>query len=344
MERPNVTHIRQLLASRMHGDGVKHVRDFKCLEEIPFDNISMGTRPSGTLHTGNLFVIATCLHYLRINSKATVNIDIMDLDFDNQRGPVFTPYHSLLSTKNFITQLAMAVEMMAEVLKVDPNSVKIRYFSDRMREPELRKTILGLAKDKEATKCVKYSMSDKPGRYYNPPLSLICSTCSQSSSDFARYTSQDDIFTSVCRNATCPTQGFASDLSRDMFNVHYLVDPVRDLLLPSPTLHIFGGDYGLPTGAAKKAKFLRVAAVMEAARCFLDIKAELPSFFITPMLLDQDGRKVSKSLGNGGYNGSDISTYLREEIDKVVKIMKLCIDGTLSGMTLLGPRVADNAG
>jgi hypothetical protein len=329
--------IKPALAATMKGRGVKQVREFKSLEGHGFDNISMGARPSGTLHMGNLFVLASCMHYLRINSNARVHVDIMDLDFDNQRGLVFTPFVNLPGTRDFIGQLNAAVEILSGELKVASDRVKIRYFSDRLKQgdSELRKMLLRLAKNKESVKAVKYSISDRPGRYDTPPISMICESCGQSSSNFAHYRSTRSLFTADCGNVTCTVGEYASDLSSALFNVHYLVDPIRDLLLAPNTLHVYGGDYGLPHGQSDTLRFMRVAAVMEATRLNLGLETETPSFFITPLITDQHGKKISKSERNGGQVAGDIATHLKEEIAHVVKLMGLYIDGTLKGLSLM---------
>jgi hypothetical protein len=329
--------IKPVLASTMKGSGVKQVRGFKSLEEQKFDSISMGTRPSGTLHLGNLFVLASCMHYLRINSKAQVHVDIMDLDFDTQRGALFTPFVNLPATRDFIKQLEAAVDILSHELKVDPGGVKIRYFSDRLKgaDSELRNMLLRLAKGRESVKALKYSILDMPHRYDTPPLSMICDGCHQSNSNFVRYHSKSGLFTAKCDNWTCTTGEYSSDLSTDFFNVHYLVDPVRDLLLPPPVLHVYGGDYGLSNGQSDTVRFMRVAAVMEAARICLGLETEAPSFFIAPLITDHHGKKISKTESNGTPLIGGLADHLKKEIEHVLRLIGLCIDGTLEGFNLV---------
>ncbi len=333
----NFSHAKPTLYGRLHGEGVRRLQGFKALENAGFDTLSMGTRPSGLLHQGNLFVIASCLHYLRINSKAKVMIDIMDLDFDNQRGPLFTPFVNIHTTRGFREQLEMAVEIISSELKVDPNGASIRFFSEKLAKDEsgLRTMFLGLFKSKEHVKALKYALSEKAGRYDTPPISLVCGNCGQSSSDFARYTRQGENYRSSCNNPTCPVDEYTADLSASPFNIHYLVDPARDLLYPAPALHVFGGDYGQLHGASKVPRFGRVAAAMEVFRQHMNLGPGLPSFFITPLVIDDCGNKISKSMGNGGGAKAGLGAYLREEVGKIVRIMGLCIDGTLSGLSLI---------
>ncbi len=329
--------IKPQLAATMRGDGVRQL-SFKCLEENRFDHVSMGTRPSGTMHMGNLFVLASCMHYLRINSEAQVHVDVMDLDFDNQRGGMFTPFINLPATSEFMHQLDAAIDILAKKLRVDPHSVKKRFFSDRLHgDSDLRSMLLSLAKDKTAVKSMKFAIASRPGRYDTPPISMICESCGQSNSNFAHYKSVQDRFVSECTNVTCGTGPYESDLASKPFNVHYLVDPVRDLLLPGAVLHMYGGDYGRPHGPDGTLRFLRVAAVMKAAMLNLGIETELPAFFITPLITDQHGKKISKSDGNGVPSRAPASplSYLKDEIGHVIKLMELCIDGTLDGLTLM---------
>ncbi len=333
----NFSHARPSLYSMMHGEGVRRLQGFKALEGQGFDTLSMGTRPSGLLHEGNLFVIASCMHYLRINSEAKVMIDIMDLDFDHQRGPVFTPFVNMHTTKDFRKQLEVAVELISSGLHVDPNRAVISFFSDKIASDVwgMRNMFLSLFRSKEHLKAVKYALSEKAGRYDTPPVSLICGNCGQSSSDFARYSRADERYRSECKNPTCPVDVYSADLSASLFNIHYLVDPARDLLYPGSVLHVFGGDYGQLCGPSKSPRYGRVAAAMEAFRLHMGREAGLPSFFITPLMIDNSGNKVSKSLGNGAARSTDLTTHLRGEVAKILKLMELCVDGTLAGLSLI---------
>ncbi len=343
--------IKPALTSILSGKDVNPMRDFRLLEHSHFDNVSMGTKPSGTLHMGNLFVLASCMHYLRVNSSATVHVDIMDLDFNSHGGALFIPFINLPGTKEFITQLDAAVGILSRELVVGPERVKIRYFSDKLKESDskLRRMFLGLAKDKETADALKYCISDGPGRRhaYPPgchaavPISMICPGCGQSNSNFAHYNPTRARFTAQCYNPGCAVGEYASDLSSELFNVYYLSQTVRDLLLPSRTIHIYGGDYDMSHGKSNASRFMRAAAIVEATKLNLGLATGMPSFFITPMITNRDGTKISKSACNRGPACGNLVSHLRDEIAHVVKLMQSCVDGTFAGPILTAS--GDNA-
>ncbi len=325
--------VKPSLVSVFKGEGVREIRSFKALESEPFDTISMGTRPSGTLHLGNLFVLAAALHYLRINNKARINLDIMDLDFDTQRGAVFTPFVRLPSTQGFKHQLELAVVMISSALNVNPSAVQITRFSERLKAgSSVRQTLEALFADKEATKAIKFSLLGEPGDYESLPISLICDVCDQSASTFSTIDRKTDTLQATCANYNCSVSDYLAGLSDVAhFNVHYLLDPIRDLFMEGKRLHIFGGDYSKRSSQFKVPKYRHTAAAMLATKVFLDLEAELPSFFLTPMLVDQYGIKISKSLGNGGNAENGLIAHLQEQVARVLHILNDFVNGTLDG-------------
>ena len=322
---------------------IKRVPDFSRLLDTEFDVVSIGARPTGKLHIGNIFVLFNAMKYLQANTSAKLMFDIMDLDFDSQRGTVFTPFTSLASTADFLKQVELAVNLICQKLGVDRSRITITPLSGRLDKAvdglqvsTFRDGLLGMFKDREATKAMKCAIGLPRGSPHVSPLSLICPDCHQSSGEFAVYDREHDRFKAECHNPSCPTETYYDHLSvGKAFNVYYTVDPIRDLLYPGRVLHIFGGDYGLDYGISTIGtvpKYALIAAAMEVARIVWEIGSESPSLFIAPMIVDGDGRKISKSIGNGdGENGS-LQTYVEETINKAERILQLVLDRTLEGM------------
>ncbi len=328
------------LDSVLKGADIRQLATFKDLEHADFKNVSLGTRPSGRLHTGNLFVLATALHYLRINSQAKIHVDVMDLDFDTQRGKVFTPFVHLSSTKQFLSDLTAAIEILSKEFGVDPNSVVLKFFSSRFTDPSFRGSFLKLFTDVDACQSVRYAMQGEGNSFDAAPISLFCPSCEQSAAKLAILNARSNSFSAICNNSNCTIGEYSVPFSSpSLFNVYYKVDPIRDLFLEPQTLHIFGGDYAKPCGSKKFPSFAYVAAIMEAARIFLDIQTPIPAFFLTPLLTDESGRKISKSIGNGGGDPSkDVLQHLRDEIVKVVDILQGFLKGTFDGMEIVVKR------
>lgn len=324
--------IKPRITEVIRGNGMATVPDFKAFDKHGYDQISMGTRPSGFLHTGNLFVLGTAMWGLKINSQATVNVDVMDLDFHYQMGRVFTPFMNLPTTAPFKEGLERVTEMFGKAMGVDPERVKIARYSEKLTKTEHGRVMTTLLGNTESTDSLRYAVTGAGDRINTGPISLICPNCSQSASTFSAKDG-NGTFKTDCNNTTCPVGEYKQTIKfGDTYNVHFIVDPIRDLEYGPNTLHIFGGDYGVPQGEQKMPRVNHVAAAVEVARYYQEIEHG-PDFFVTPMLLDKDGRKISKSEGNAEI-GTDYEKYLTEQVGKITKIIGEFVKGTLDGFKL----------
>ncbi|MDO8554177.1 MAG: hypothetical protein Q7S22_05195 [Candidatus Micrarchaeota archaeon] len=328
---------------REHQKGIIRVKTLPDLLSTEFDVVSIGARPSGRMHVGNIFVLVNAIHYLQKNPNAKLVFDIMDLDFDNQRGRIFTPFSVMQSTINFIEQVELATKIICESFGVNQGRVIVSLLSRRLdlnteneKIPTLRSGFLQLFKDPELTKALKYAVvNPTPGRRFKPPVSLICQNCHQSSVEYAVYDSREDRFKANCNNDQCPINEYSTKLdSGEAFNIMYTVDPIRDLLLKGKVVHIFGGDYDQPYLGSGSPKFAAIAAANELAKLVWKIETNSPAFFITNLITDSHGVKVSKSIGNSSNPDVSIERHLELEIDKAIRIVGMVLEGVLSGFTL----------
>jgi hypothetical protein len=128
--------------------------------------------------------------------------------------------------------------------------------------------------------------------------------------DDARY-----FVESNCYNTNCDQTSYVFDLrGPGRYNIHYLVDPIRDAMdtkmRQGNDLHIFGGDYGQPSGVRRISKVDRIQRGMAA------IGLEATDAFVGPIVLS-DGQKMSKSKDNCMY----VNTNDRDELISYVRIL-----------------------
>ncbi len=327
------------------------ITNFDELIEGNYKRLSMGARPSGKVHLGTLITILNGMLVMQKDPDATLELQLMDLDFDNQRGNVFVPYihrqgpeGSEMSARDYMREeLSTLLGKVGNQLGVDQRKTQILYFSDFLLDPEALNFFTGNLTDKGKRKSLLKVLFDRTnGDKY--PVSGICQGCHTSSSNFSEGLFPEGKFAKlaekietlkdkdsnsarkwakayrkeltglelrrniitdsqpgigkyflkdICQNKKCDTTEYRFDLRQPgTYNIHYLVDPIRDALTTETRgkndLHIFGGDYGIPSGVKKIPRAERIQSGMEA------VGLEPVDAYIGPMLM-VNGSKMSKS-------------------------------------------------
>ena len=336
------------------------ITSFEDLVSQEFKSLSMGIRPSGKVHLGSLITLLSGLLYMKEHPETRFEIQVMDLDYDFNRGPVFTPYLYLAgpegsgqSAREYLRgELATICEVAADELRTAKReNIRVLYFSEFLMDREALNFFTDILTDPERLGAMTTELFDenKKGKV---PVSGICPGChtsvnGYSSPRFARsksdklikklarfvdtsnpipeakrierievcnqelqkITTEIDVVTggrpvnaryfmnSSCYNQACIMDQYAVDLRQPgTYNIHFMVDPIRDALQTSARLrndlHIFGGDYANPTGERKVPRVLRIQRAMEA------IGLKGTDAYIGPLVL-AEGKKMGKSLGNG---------------------------------------------
>ncbi len=258
--------------------------------------VSMGIKPSGKLHLGTAMTVLSSI--AAVKPGGTVDIRIMDLDFDHQRGPVFTPFFWRADEDgchDYMKQHALEeVRDLSHVLSASAGisaNIKVDYFSaitwdtafmvlmsDLFLEPPGRMLL---------SRNISHSGSGKPGHYLSP----MCPCCNTSTSTPGTLNSVGEL-TVGCLSKTCSVVTYMESMfTPERVSFFYLVDPVRDVL-SGADIHVFGGDYGVPYGKSGVSKAMRVAGLIA------DFAGKSPDIYVGP-LVQVDGEKMAKSSSSG---------------------------------------------
>jgi lysyl-tRNA synthetase class I len=150
-------------------------------------------------------------------------------------------------------------------------------------------------------------------RRYDSPVVNVCQSCGFSYSKGAGYSERTDELVFACRNPDCK-EGFAAGNLSERIGVYYLVDPIRDLSRDI-TVHVFGGDYRDAPKEMKTPKIKKVAKITELAN------GQTPDYFLTPLIVDEEGKPLSKSKSTGKTVSDieDLEQYGRKIVGKVTE-------------------------
>ena len=341
------------------------ITDFADLVTEDYEHLSMGIRPSGRIHVGSLLTILNGIEYLRAHDQSTFEIQVMDLDFDNQRGDHFVPYIHMQgpegSRNSARQQLRQDLHSILNVMiDLEPEldldgRVSISNFSDFLYDTEVLDFFSDILTDRDKVGELRSILWDQ-GKSNKTPLSGICPSCHYSNSnwvtnfynedatqkirgdiqkiisgeivvgderrtrelivekhnDITRVEREIEIYThgnaedskflfkDTCKNDDCGIDDYVVDVRRPTaYNVHYLIDPLRDALStdthPRNDLHIFGGDYGAPYGTQGTPKSRRIQLAMKA------IGLNPVDAFVGP-LITYNGAKMGKSGASVSVN------------------------------------------
>ncbi|MFB6200061.1 MAG: hypothetical protein ABEJ83_04225 [Candidatus Nanohaloarchaea archaeon] len=281
------------------------------------ERVAVGFRPSGELHVGNLLSI---VYAAVIAEKLELELDLMccDTDWSAHIHENHKPENSDVM-KLFFQRDCGCDERKSEIFSEEKTSRKVFDRHENVAEhrvAEIMPFLEGLEETLEVEVDVNY-LSDLEGdeeyvdalrtvlknmdefdevfgggfrRRYRSPVVNVCG-CGFSHSKGAAFSERTDELVFACRNEECP-EGFASGKLSGRIGVYYLVDPVRD---PSRNVavHVFGGDYRDAEKEQKTPKVEKVAKITELAT------GETPEYFLAPMIVDEDGKPLSKSKGTG---------------------------------------------
>ncbi len=268
--------------------------------ELDGSRVSVGFRPSGELHVGNLLSIA---YAAVIADKLGLELDLFCCDTD-WSAPV---HEQNRPENNDVMKLFYNRDCSCDPHKNLPEHRidAIQPFLDGLRnsmEDDLDvRRLTDLTGEKEYVEALRKVMQNITDfdeifgggfrRRYRSPVTTFCSECGFSHAKGCDYSSDTDELVASCRNEECGS-GFMHGGLDEEIGVYYLVDPVRD---PSrdAAVHVFGGDYRDAKKEQKTPKVTKVAKITELAT------GENPAYFLGPMISDKYGKPLSKSKGTG---------------------------------------------
>ncbi|MFB6175013.1 MAG: hypothetical protein ABEJ87_03465 [Candidatus Nanohalobium sp.] len=261
--------------------------------------LSVGFRPSGELHVGNLLTLA---YSSVIASRLGLELDLFccDTDWSAHIHENHRPENSDVMRLFFERDCPCNEHGNVAEHRVE----EIRPFLDGLENftgEEVEADFLSELDSegyREALSSVLENMDEFDEifgggfrRRYRSPVVNVCDNCGFSHAKGAPYSSESGELVASCRNKACG-EGFSRGQLDGKIGVYYLVDPVRD---PSRdvSVHVFGGDYRDAAKEQKTSKIVKVAKITKLAT------GETPAYFLAPMIADEEGKPLSKSKGTG---------------------------------------------
>lgn len=264
-------------------------------------NISLGIRPSGKIHLGNLATI--CLAGLfgkDVGGDATIRLAIVDLDLpdvsdwsvkDNQHVRYFhqlpAPDGSGQSLREYATaRIGQFLNGLQELLDVP---FELSTLSDIQRDERFR---AGLDRALGNAALMEYINP----RYVNGKVGAfpLCPDCGTSSPWMPDY--HEGVLETVCMNDCCAVEEYDVNVMDCAIDIapHHIISPLRDATIPPfADVHVYGGDYG-ETHCGSDPKVAKVKQVTLYAS-----GGNAPRYLVGPMFLAGKGEKMSKSRDNG---------------------------------------------
>lgn len=298
---------------------IEELEDFKASGK----RLSVGFRPSGELHVGNLLTLA---YSSVIGSRLGLEVDLFccDTDWSAHIHQDHQPDNSDVMRLFFMRDCPCDRHENIAEHRVD----EIRPFLKGLENYTGKDIEAGFLSEldsegyREALKQVLENMDEFDDifgggfrRRYRSPVVNVCGACGFSHAKGSIYNRETEELTASCRNKAC-RKAFSRGRLDEKIGVYYLVDPVRD---PSRdvAVHVFGGDYRDATKGQKTPKIDKVAKITELAN------GETPSYFLAPMITDEEGKPLSKSLGTGLTVSEidDLEEYgekLAEKVDELL--------------------------
>ena len=262
--------------------------------------VAVGFRPSGELHVGNLLSI---VYAAVIAEELGLELDLMCCDTD-WSAPV---HEHNRPENNDVMRLFYNRDCSCDSHRDLPEHRidEIQPFLDGLRNSMEQNFEVGrlteITGDQEYIKALEKILENIEEfdsffgggfrRRYRSPVVTYCENCGFSHAKGCDYSCETGELVASCRNREC-SQGFMHGGLEEEIGVYYLVDPVRD---PSRdvAVHVFGGDYRDAKKGQKTSKIEKVAKITELAT------GETPTYFLGPMISDEDGKPLSKSKGTG---------------------------------------------
>lgn len=281
--------------------------DLDALTKEGFQRISLGVKPSGSIHLGTSLTFLNGILALQVTPNSTLDTTIMDLDFDFQRGLDFPSLYKKQDDDSCHTYLkdhvaeeaSVTLREMARHFNVNPSRIKIAQFSGITQKLNFQKHLgylFGTEEGKQLLRKTVVAGKNKTDGLVSP----ICESCYHSSTHAPyHHKTQENKITLVtkCYNPDCFVEKYEVGLTEPgKVNLFYLIDPIRDLTLSRENkqvdIHIFGGDYGAPYGGEDLPKSHRVFGLMQG------LSNSPPTVYVGPMLTNY-GVKIGKSQRNG---------------------------------------------
>jgi lysyl-tRNA synthetase class I len=287
--------------------------------------VGVGIRPSGEIHLGNIVTMATAAILAR-ELHGSLDLVICDLDLPSYtEGKIVQPFkyqedingcHENVS-EHYSTFINSFSKELARILDLGLN---IRYLSDIQAQQGFRETLKTVLDQKEEFRKIIGRTND---RDYKVPVRPVCQECGFISKKLPVYNINTGYIKTKCKNDDCITHEIKVDVldTDQVLTVHHIVDPIKDVSTdPKVDIHIFGGDYHIPSNGNKRSKLWQIEDLFKLTG------QSVPVLFSTLTVYGNNGKRMSKS----NRNGLSFSTLQQlYEGNLALKVMEFT-DGLLS--------------
>jgi lysyl-tRNA synthetase class I len=276
--------------------------DFSELEDQELDGsrVSVGFRPSGELHVGNLLTLA---YSVVVAERLDLELDLFccDTDWSAHIHEQNRPDNNRVMKLFFQRDCGCDQHNNVAEHRMDEISEFLEGLREASNQDFDARYLTELAGDSGYVSALENLLDSMDEfdeifgggfrRRYRSPVVTVCDECGFSHAKGSSYSSETRELVSPCRNIEC-SKGFMRGKLDGKIGVYYLVDPVRD---PSRdvAVHVFGGDYRDAKKEQKTSKVEKVAKITELAT------GETPAYFLGPMISNEDGKPLSKSKNTG---------------------------------------------
>jgi len=304
--------------------------DFKSIAKRYAKKVSVGVRPSGEIHLGNLTTLMfSALVADRINSD--VHLTICDIDAptntENKETMLYFKYQRMGKTTAAEHGAELVSQFTGELEKRTGIRFHIDYLSNVQDTHGYRIGLSSLLRNADEVQMIFHGAVDTNKKHV--PIYPVCPCCKHAPREEALALGNSTLKTR-CKNKACREFEHTRLLElydeRAELGVHYFIDPIRDVMLqPQADVHVFGGDYQKRHGQNKMPGIAKVEAITEIASRQLR-RPFIPDYFIGPILLGPDGRKLSKSAGTDitykslrNRYGDKLNNYLLRFVENIVR-------------------------
>jgi lysyl-tRNA synthetase class I len=291
--------------------------------------ISLGMRPSGQLHLGN---IATAISAAEIayefgNHRSEIVFTICDLDLPEKTdipivGNVVKHYryaedknschHKNMSEHNSKT----IYQLMEDISKEMGTRFVPKTIAEIQKEPAYRKGLVRILENsEEIAKLFPGDTTPKKALVF--PICNSCHTANKQQPTFELVKEKGTaVLHTLCENPECSSKGpYSVDVLDTSYELapHFSLSLLRDTVDPVADVHVFGGDYSVPHGRNGVSRAKKFVQLMEIAGIVP------PDLFVGPLFYAKDGLKMSKTDMNGlsfenlvGYFKDHYVRHIRE--------------------------------
>src|SRR3989338_4408612 len=199
-----------------------------------FQRASLGLKPSGLIHLGTAMTLLHGMIALSNNPNASLDVTVMDLDFDLQRGRDFMSYQGKTDPDgchgfmrhHTLGEAQQALTEMTRYFGIPSDKIKVSFFGDITEQPQFQKYLVDIFGSEYGRRVLKEIVVGGNGKSTSL-LAPICGSCSHSSTVPPKYKDSDGTLNlkTTCFNDECAVKEYQVRLTEPRkVNIFYLVD------------------------------------------------------------------------------------------------------------------------